>query len=45
MCAPQKFVEIDLDEDSLPDIAAKLEALYKRIEAQESKAVDAGGSV
>jgi hypothetical protein len=39
---PQKFVEIDLGKDSLPDIEAKLEALYKRIEAHELKAIDAG---
>jgi hypothetical protein len=39
---PQKFVEIDLDKDSLPDIEAKLEAMYKRIEAFELKARDAG---
>ena len=38
---PQKFVEIDLDKDSLPDIEAKLEALYKRIEAHV-KAIAAG---
>ena len=42
---PQKFVEIDLDKDSLPDIEAKLEALYKRIEAHELKAIDAGNGV
>jgi hypothetical protein len=29
----------------LPDIEAKLEALYKRIEAQDLKAVEAGGGV
>ncbi len=32
--APQKFVEIDLDKDSLADIEAKLDALRKRLEAQ-----------
>lgn len=32
--APQKFVEIDLEKDSLADIEAKLDALRKRLEAQ-----------
>jgi len=30
----QKFVEIDLDKDSLADIEAKLEALRKKLEGQ-----------
>jgi hypothetical protein len=32
--ASQKFVEIDLEKDSLADIEAKLEALHRRLEAQ-----------
>ncbi len=32
--APQKFVEIDLEKDSLADIEAKLDALRMRLEAQ-----------
>jgi hypothetical protein len=30
----QKFVEIDIEKDSLADIEAKLEALHERLEAQ-----------
>jgi hypothetical protein len=43
--APQKFVEIDLEKDSLADIEAKLEALHKRLEAQGLMKVDEGTSV
>jgi hypothetical protein len=43
--APQKFVEIDLEQDSLADIEAKLEALHKRLEAQGLMASDSGTSV
>ena len=32
--ASQKFMEIDLEKDSLADIEAKLDALRKRLEAQ-----------
>jgi hypothetical protein len=32
--ASQKFVEIDLEKDSLADIEAKLEALHRRLAAQ-----------
>jgi hypothetical protein len=32
--ASQKFVEIDLEQDSLADIEAKLEALRKKLEDQ-----------
>ena len=32
--APQKFVEIDLEKDSLADIEAKLDALRRRLEGQ-----------
>ena len=32
--ASQKFVEIDLEKDSLADIEAKLEALRKKLEGQ-----------
>lgn len=31
---PQKFMEIDLEKDSLTDIEAKLDALRKRLEAK-----------
>lgn len=40
----QKYVEIDLDHDSLPDIEAKLEALQKRLEAQGLMSPDSGSS-
>jgi hypothetical protein len=43
--APQKYVEIDLDKDSLPDIEAKLEALQKRLEAQGLTSSDPGSRV
>ena len=42
--APQKFVEIDLEKDSLADIEAKLDALRKRLEAQGLMAEDSIGS-
>jgi hypothetical protein len=32
--ATRKFVEIDLEKDSLADIEAKLEALHQRLAAQ-----------
>jgi hypothetical protein len=32
--AARKFVEIDLEKDSLADIEAKLEALHQRLAAQ-----------
>jgi hypothetical protein len=32
--ASQKFVEIDLEKDSLADIETKLEALQKKLEGQ-----------
>jgi len=41
---PQKYVEIDLDHDSLPDIEAKLEALQKRLEAHGLVNSDSGSS-
>lgn len=31
---PRKFMEIDLEKDSLSDIEAKLDALRERLEAQ-----------
>jgi hypothetical protein len=40
--ASQKFVEIDLEKDSLADIEAKLEALRKRLEGQGLKAAESG---
>jgi hypothetical protein len=43
--ATQKYVEIDLDKDSLPDIEAKLEALHKKLEAQGSLTPDSGANV
>jgi hypothetical protein len=43
--ASQKFVEIDLEKDSLADIEAKLEALCKRLEAQGLMAAESGTSV
>ncbi|MBI3326312.1 MAG: hypothetical protein HYZ81_06375, partial [Nitrospinae bacterium] len=36
----QKFMEIDLEKDSLADIEAKLDALRKRLEAQGLMASD-----
>jgi len=36
----QKFVEIDLEKDSLADIEAKLDVLRKRLEAQGFMALD-----
>jgi hypothetical protein len=38
--ARQKFVEIDIEKDSLADIEAKLEALQKRLEAQGLRTVE-----
>jgi hypothetical protein len=43
--APQKFVEIDLEKDSLADIEAKLEALHRRLEAQGLMKVEGGTGV
>jgi hypothetical protein len=43
--SPQKFVEIDLDKDSLADIEAKLDALHQRLEAQGLMAPDATTSL
>ena len=40
--ASQKFVEIDLEKDSLADIEAKLEALRKRLEGQGLMAAESG---
>jgi hypothetical protein len=40
--ASQKFVEIDLEKDSLADIEAKLEALRKRLEGQGVMAAESG---
>ena len=40
--ASQKFVEIDLEKDSLADIEAKLEALRKRLEDQGFMAAESG---
>ena len=40
--ASQKFVEIDLEKDSLADIEAKLEALRKKLEGQGSMAAESG---
>jgi hypothetical protein len=40
--ASQKFVEIDLEKDSLADIEAKLEALHKRLEAQGLMTTESG---
>ena len=40
--ASQKFVEIDLEKDSLADIEAKLEALRKRLEDQGWMAAESG---
>jgi hypothetical protein len=42
--ASRKFVEIDLEKDSLGDIEAKLEALRKRLEDQGLMAADSGTS-
>jgi hypothetical protein len=36
----QKFVEIDIEKDSLADIEAKLEALHERLEAQGLRIVE-----
>lgn len=36
----QKFVEIDLEKDSLVDIEAKLEVLRKRLEAQRPETAE-----
>jgi hypothetical protein len=38
--ARQKFVEIDIEKDSLADIEAKLEALQRRLEAQGLRSVE-----
>ena len=40
--ASQKFVEIDLEKDSLADIEAKLEALRKKLEGQGLIAAESG---
>ena len=40
--ASQKFVEIDLEQDSLADIEAKLEALRRKLEVQGSIAAESG---
>jgi hypothetical protein len=40
--ASQKFVEIDLEKDSLADIESKLEALRKRLESQGLMAAESG---
>jgi hypothetical protein len=40
--ASQKFVEIDLEKDSLADIEAKLEALRKKLEGQGLLAAESG---
>jgi hypothetical protein len=42
--ASQKFVEIDLEKDSLADIEAKLEALRKRLEGQGLMAAELGSA-
>jgi hypothetical protein len=42
---PQKFVEIDLEKDSLAVIEAKLEALHKKLEAQGLMVPNAGTGV
>ena len=43
--ASPKFVEIDLERDSLADIEAKLEAMCKRLEDQGLMAADSGPSL
>lgn len=40
--ASQKFVEIDLEKDSLADIEAKLEALRKKLEGQGLMIAESG---
>jgi hypothetical protein len=40
--ASQKFVEIDLEKDSLADIEAKLEALRNKLEGQGLIAAESG---
>jgi hypothetical protein len=40
--ASQKFVEIDLEKDSVADIEAKLEALRKRLEGLGLMATESG---
>ena len=40
--ASQKFVEIDLEKDSLADIEAKLKALRKKLEGLGLTAADSG---
>ena len=40
--ASQKFVEIDLEKDSLADIEAKLEALRKKLEGKGLMAAESG---
>jgi hypothetical protein len=42
--ASQKFVEIDLEKDSVADIEAKLEALRKKLEGQGLTAAESGSS-
>jgi hypothetical protein len=43
--ASQKFVEIDLEKDSIADIEAKLEALRKRLEDQGLMAAESATSL
>ena len=43
--ARQKFVEIDIEKDSLADIEAKFEVLHKRLEAQNLRTVEEGKRV
>jgi hypothetical protein len=40
--ASQKFVEIDLEKDSLADVEAKLEALREKLEGQGLMAAESG---
>jgi hypothetical protein len=42
--ASQKFVEIDLEKDSLADIEAKLEALRRRLESHGLMAPESGSA-
>ncbi|HXH14327.1 MAG TPA: hypothetical protein VNP04_31765 [Alphaproteobacteria bacterium] len=43
--APRKFVEIDLEKDSLADIEAKLEALHRRLTAQGQMTAEEGANL
>jgi hypothetical protein len=43
--ARQKFVEIDIEKDSLADFEAKFEVLHKRLEAQSLRTVEEGKRV